>query len=263
MRSIFVTGSGQCGETFLYNLCKRENIISAKDESRPLLHSYYRFIKFNKLKIDETPLFNELKKNINKSNKSGKINFESSSHLALHTLDIYRRYKSKIIILIRNPIDVAYSLKKKGWYKYKYIKEKKNYVIGYQGVATNAHNKHHNFTRLSPKGEFFYKWNNFNQLLKIKWYWHTIYSQIFKDLKTVPKNNYRILRIEDLNYQKYLELSKWIGIKPKINRFFFNMRVKIVKANKYKKNSEDLKTLSKFKSSIEKTYYKENLKFKY
>ena len=46
MKSIFVTGSGQCGETFLNSLFKGNNKISARDESRPLLHSYYKFIKY-------------------------------------------------------------------------------------------------------------------------------------------------------------------------------------------------------------------------
>mgnify|MGYP000981110784 FL=1 len=45
MKSVFVTGSGQCGETFLNSLFKGNNKISARDESRPLLHSYYKFIK--------------------------------------------------------------------------------------------------------------------------------------------------------------------------------------------------------------------------
>ena len=174
MKSVFVTGSGQCGETFLNSLFKGNNKISARDESRPLLHSYYKFIKYNKINIDDAPLFNQLENVIKKSNKKGKIDFESSSFLALHIYELYKKFGSKFIILLRNPFDVSYSLKKKGWYKEKYIKKDKNKIIGYQGVASSCHNKHHNFCRLSPNGSYFFKWNKLDQMLKIKWYWDTL-----------------------------------------------------------------------------------------
>ena len=91
MKSVFVTGSGQCGETFLNSLFKGNNKISARDESRPLLHSYYKFIKYNKINIDDAPLFNQLENVIKKSNKKGKIDFESSSFLALHIYELYNQ----------------------------------------------------------------------------------------------------------------------------------------------------------------------------
>ena len=72
MKSVFVAGSGQCGETFLNSLFKRNNKILARDESRPLLHSYYKFIKYNKMNIDDAPLFNQLENMIKKLNKINK-----------------------------------------------------------------------------------------------------------------------------------------------------------------------------------------------
>jgi len=260
MKSVFVTGSGQCGETFLHNLFNKNKKIEARDESRPFLHSYYKFIKYNKIQIDETPLLDQLGAKIKDSNKNGKIDFETSSFLSLHTFDIYKEYGSKFIILIRNPIDVAYSLKKKGWYKFDYIKKNKNKIIGYQGVATNIYNKHHNFCRLSPNGIFFSKWNSLDQLTKIKWYWDTIYKHIFKDLKKIPKKNYKIIKLENLDYEKYLELAKWIGVKPNINKLFFNMKINLIKRKNISRKKKDLKKFNMFKSKIEKLYYKENLK---
>jgi hypothetical protein len=206
MKSIFVTGSGQCGETFLFNLFKDNKKIIAHDESRPLIHSYYKFAKYNKINIDDAPLITQLTKAIKSSHQKRKIAFESSSFLALHTHRIYKNFGSKFIILLRNPYDVSCALKKKGWYKDKYEKGDQSKIIGYQGVATGFHNKHHNFCRISPKGKYFIKWNNFHQMLKIKWYWNEIYTEIFNDLKKIPKKNYRILKIEYFDYDRYLEL---------------------------------------------------------
>ena len=260
MKSVFVTGSGQCGETFLFNLFKSHNKIKAKDESHPLIHSYYKFAKYNDMNIDEAPLINQLSKVIKSSKKVNKIAFEASSFLALHTHPIYKKFNSKFIILLRNPLDVSYSLKKKGWYKTRYVKDDPNKIIGYQGVATSFHNKHHNFCRLSPKGKYFSKWNNLDQILKIKWYWNEIYTEIFHDLKKIPKKNYKIFRIEDFDYNKYLELSKWMDVKPLVSRLFFNIKIRLVEKNP-EKTKKELKDFSKFKSKIEKLYYKENLIF--
>jgi len=260
MKSIFVTGSGQCGETFLFNLFKNHKKIIAKDESRPLIHSYYKFAKYNNMNIDEAPLIAQLAKVIENATKKRKIAFESSSFLALHTLQIYKEFNSKFIILLRNPFDVSYSLKKKDWYKEKYIKKDKKKIIGYQGVASSFHNKHHNFCRLSPKGKYFTKWNSLDQLLKIKWYWNEIYTEIFSNLKKIPKKNYKVIKIEDFDYNKYLELSEWIGVKPIVSKLFFNMRTKFVK-KKIIKDKKKLYQFSKLKSNVEKRYYIENLIF--
>ena len=45
MKSIFIVGSGKCGETFLNKILKKDSIIDSYDENRPLLQSYYKFIK--------------------------------------------------------------------------------------------------------------------------------------------------------------------------------------------------------------------------
>ena len=259
MKSVYVTGSGQCGETFVLNLFKNNMKIAAFDETRPLLSSYYKFIKYNKLNIDDGPLFKIIENDIKKISQKKKIRLESSSFLSLHVADMSKKFGSKIIILLRNPFDVANSLVEKGWYKKKYIKNDKKKIIGYQGISTHLYNKHHNFCRLSPRDNYFYKWNKMSPLLKVKWYWDSIYSEIFKDLKNVPKKNYKIIKIEELDYVKYLEISKWIGITPELNRFIFNLKLKLAKRKNNKRNMSEVKKFTKFKSKIENLYYKENL----
>ena len=66
MKSVYVTGSGQCGETFVLNLFKKNSKILAFDETRPSLTSYYKFIKYNKLNIDDGPLFKIIENDIKK-----------------------------------------------------------------------------------------------------------------------------------------------------------------------------------------------------
>ena len=57
MKSLFIIGSGKCGESFLNKLFKSNKNLECYDESRPLLQSYYKFIKYNNLKVDDNPFF--------------------------------------------------------------------------------------------------------------------------------------------------------------------------------------------------------------
>lgn len=255
MKSIFISGSGKCGETFFYNLFKNNPKISAHDETRSMLNSFYKFSKYYKLNIDEGPLFKEIKKDIVYENNKGKIRLESSSFLSFHLADLHKRFNSKIIVLLRNPYDVVHDLKKKGWYNKEYYKENFKKKIGYQGISTNNNNKHHNFTRISPAGKYFKKWNKLNSELKIKWYWDETYKIIFKDLKKFSKKKYRIIKIEEFDFKKYLDLCKWLNIKPNISEFMFNLRSKIERNKKSQYEFMNLKLLKKYESTIENKYY--------
>ena len=260
MKSIFITGPGKCGETFFYNIFKKNKKINAYDERRPLLQAYYKFIKYNNINIDDAPLFDEIKKEIIQSNKKNKIYLESSSYLSFHIIDLINKFDSKIIVLLRNPRDVCLSLLKTGWYDKKYFKTSSSKILGYQGVAKTFYDKHHNFSRISPKGKFFFKWNNLDPLIKTKWYWDETYKEIFKSLKGVSKQKFRVIKIEEFNYQKYLEICKWLRIKPNLGEFSFNLRTKFVKNNnKNKINILNIKKLKRYESKIEKLFYKENL----
>ena len=260
MKSIFIVGSGKCGETFLNKILKKNSITDPYDESRPLLQSYYKFIRYNKLKVDDAPLFFTIKKAIINSNKKNKIYMESSSFLAFHTNELVKKFNSKIIILLRNPNDVSKDLYKSGWYKKEYYKSHNNHALGYQGISSSFSNKHHNFSRLAPKGKVFLKWNKLNPLVKSKWYWDEVNRYLIKNIRKKNKKNYKILRIEDLNFEKYIELCNWLKIKPKIGKIKFDFLCKIEKLKKVELNDKEKRLLKNYKSKVETKYYPENLK---
>ena len=58
MKSINVTGSGQCRETFVMNFFKNNIKIATFDKARLLLSSYYKFIKYKKLSTINAQPFN-------------------------------------------------------------------------------------------------------------------------------------------------------------------------------------------------------------
>ena len=260
MKNIFIIGTGKCGETFLNKVLKKDRTIDSYDESRPLLQSYYKFIRYNKLKVDEAPLFLNIKKTITNFNKKKKIYLESSSFLSFHAKDLVNKFNSKIIVLLRNPNDVCKDLQESGWYKNKYYKSNDNSVLGYQGISTKFSNKHHNFSRLAPKGKLFLRWNKLNPLAKSKWYWDEVNTRLIKDLKKINKKNYMIVRIEDLKFEKYVEICNWLKIKPILSKIQLKFLRNIQQIKNIKIKDRDKKILGSYKSKFEKKFYPENFR---
>ncbi len=258
MKSLFIIGSGKCGESFLNKLFKSNKNLECYDESRPLLQSYYKFIKYNNLKVDDNPFFLTIKKAINDTNKKKKIYLESSSYLTFHISDLVKKFNSKIIILIRNPNNVCQDLTASGWYKFKYNKNNNNYALGYQGLATSAHNKHHNFSRIAPNNKYFIKWNKLEPLVKAKWYWNEVNSDLLKSIKKINKQNYKIFKIENFEYKNYLEICEWLKIKPNLSKIQFTLMNKIERFKNIKIRKKNINLLKKFKSKTEKQFYPEN-----
>ena len=260
MKSVFIVGSGKCGESFLNKIFKKNSHIECFDETRPLLQAYYKFIKYNKLNIDEAPLFSAIENSIKKSNRNKKIYLESSSYLIFHINELVNKFNSKIIILIRNPNHVSQSLNDSGWYNSVYEKSGSNKVLGYQGIATSFHNKHHNFSRIAPNGKYFFKWNKLNSIIKSKWYWDEVNKYLLKTVKKISKKKYKIFQIEKFNFENYLEICKWLKVKPNLNIIQFKFLVNIERIKKKKISQTNINLLKKYKSKIEKQFYPENLK---
>jgi hypothetical protein len=258
LKSVFIVGTGKCGESFLNKLFAKNKIFDNFDERRPFLQSYYRFIKFNKLKVDDLPFFMDIKKAISKSNKKQKIYMESSSFLVLHMNDLIKKFNSKIIFLIRNPNNVCKELFDSGWYKEKYYKSNNQFTLGYQGISNHFSNKHHNFSRIAPKNNFFFKWNKLDPILKSKWYWDEINRLSLKKIKINKTNNFKIIKIEDLNYEKYLELCSWLGVNSNINEVKFKILIQIERMKITRLSFREKKLLKNFESNIEKQFYPEN-----
>lgn len=262
-KTIFVVGSGRCGTTYLHKIFKSHYDIASYHERFPNLESFYRYTKYNNLKVDEEPLFNILKNSINKDHKEKDISFESSNLLSFHIKELYKNFKCKFIILIRNPKSVIESfIRVKNLYGLKIYKGSNNLANGYQyyEFLNKSMCPHHNFSRLVPKDDKIFKsWNTSPQKIKIMWYWNEVYKNIFKSLKKIPIKNYRVLRLEDFNYDEYKSLSRWIGTKDLKNELFLKYnKFTLKKNNKIHWTIKEKKMFNQFRSEINKKFYKFN-----
>ena len=87
----------------------------------------------------------------------------------------------------------------KGWYEKSFEQNNQDLALGWQ----MAKHPHHYFGRISPIGPYFKEWNNLSQVGKCAWYWKTLNSSIEEQFSKIPKDNWLIQKLEDLDFQAY------------------------------------------------------------
>ena len=120
-------------------------------------------------------------------------------------------------------------------------------------------NKHHNFSRIAPSSKYFSKWNKFQPLVKAKWYWDEVNRDLLKSSKRINKQNYKIFKIEEFEYESYLEICKWLKVKPVLSKIQFSLLNNFQRLKNIKIRKRNLNLLKKFQSRTEKQFYPENL----
>jgi len=60
------------------------------------------------------------------------------------------------------------------------------------------------------------------QVGKVAWFWRAFNERILEAVEQVPKESYRIMRIEDLDYARYVELCRFLGLQGQIPQATFD-----------------------------------------
>jgi hypothetical protein len=115
---------------------------------------------------------------------------------------------------------VVTSFVHKGFYRRPYHVANPELAAGFQDQSPEA--GYTAFARISPRGEFFKTWNDMTQVGKVAWFWRAWNERTLELLQQLPEESYRILRIEDFDYSKYLELSQFLGFQAKVSQADFD-----------------------------------------
>lgn len=60
------------------------------------------------------------------------------------------------------------------------------------------------------------------QVGKVAWFWRAWNERTLELLAQLPGDSYRIVRIEDLDYNKYLDIARFLGYEPKVSHHDFD-----------------------------------------
>lgn len=230
----FALGTGRCGTRFIAELMDHSREVLAFHEQAPLSDTFLRYVTWYQLAIDVEGCWAQKVGIVKKTAASGKKYFESSAYLSLNVEELYHRFDSRFIFLVRHPKAVVNSYFAKGWYKTPVIRENPELPPAMQPGLKQAH---HHFGRIVAYGEEGKEWQQLTRIGKLSWYWQLINSRIIAGLDQLPTSQYLILRLEDFTFEKYLEICHLIAIRPSLSERKFS-KIAARKPNKRQKSKE-------------------------
>ena len=248
---IFAIGTGRCGTHLLEALLNESKYISSHHIQDLNLDSFYRYTRWYNLPVDQSPLLKQRELWIKEAHIKDKIYFESNPYLSFHVDDFHSEFKAKFIFIYRNPESVIRSHLIKGWYKDIATDNVETYPGLVYGVPIN-----HSLGRIQPLAkEERREWFSLSQAGKIAWMWSEVNGSIDRQLQAIPADKKFYLRIEELNFEKLLELEEFVGVSLGLNERKFN---KIIEAKPGKGktllnrqwSANEVRDINKFCSSI-------------
>jgi hypothetical protein len=217
----FTIGTGRCGTLFLYELMEKEPNVASSHERNPDNETFHRYCKWHGLPVDDEGFLATKEKEIRADLESKAYSFEASPYLSLSVKELHARFGARFILLIRRPDRVVTSFVHKGFYRRPYAVVDPSLATGYQDQSPER--LHTFFARVAPTGEFFARWNSMTPVGKVAWFWRAWNERTLELLSQLPEQSYRVVRIEDFDYPKYVEVANFLGFEPQVSRADFDV----------------------------------------
>jgi len=132
---------------------------------------------------------------------------------------LHERFGARFVFLVRRPDGVVSSFAHKGFYRKPYAVSNPELAIGFQDQSPERFFTF--FARIAPRGPFLNTWNEMTQVGRVAWFWRAYNERVLEALKDLPRDSYEFLRIEDLDYGRYQELSRFLGYRAQISETVF------------------------------------------
>ncbi len=220
---VFAIGTGRCGTHFLEAIMREDPDVNAvhTDRLNAAADSFLEYCLWYKLPVDMAPALDFRRRLILSAQKLNRNYFESNAYLSLAAGFLYSKLKANLILLVRRPQDVVNSLLVKGWYLEEPIRGDLDAAPGFSpDMETN-----HFFGRILPTGEEYVRWQKLSRVGKASWWVNALNMRVLEIFEGLPPEVCRVLKIEELDYEKYLDLQRMAnGRKPMSQSRFAEIR---------------------------------------
>lgn len=216
----FTIGTGRCGTLFMYQLMGMEPHVASSHERNQDNETFHRYCKWHNLPVDHEGFLVAKEAEIRADLQNHAYSFEASPHLSLSVRELHERFGAKFILLVRRPDRVVTSFVYKGFYRRPYVVRDIHLATGYQDQSPEK--VHTFFARVAPTGEIFQDWNAMTPVGKVAWFWRAWNERTMEYLRELPEESYRITCIEDFDYDRYIELSRFLGYESRVSREQFD-----------------------------------------
>jgi hypothetical protein len=210
----FAIGTGRCGTLFVYQVMGEEPSVASSHERNPENEAFHRYCKWHSLAVDDEGFLAAKEIEIGADLTRRSYSFEASPYLSLSVRELHERFGAKFVLLIRRPDGVVTSFVHKGFYRKPYSIGNPDLAAGFQDQSPERFFTF--FARISPRGEFFRRWNEMTQVGKVAWFWRAYNERTLQALARLPPEAYRVVRIEDLDHAAYRKLCAFLGIESQV-----------------------------------------------
>ena len=214
----FAIGTGRCGTLFLHQLLAMEPAVASSHERDRDNETFHRYCKWHGLPVDDEGFLAAKEKEIRGDLSNRAFSFEASPYLSLSVKELHERFGAKFVLLVRCPDGVVTSFVHKGFYRRPYAVRDASLATGYQSPEPF----YAFLARLAPRGEAFQAWNAMTPVGKVAWFWKAVNERTIELFAQLPKEAWRLVRIEDLDYPKYLELGDFLGLHSQVSQADFD-----------------------------------------
>jgi len=210
----FAIGTGRCGTEFIARVAGLEPDVAASHERNPFNESFHRYCQWYGLPVDGEGFLVQAESEIRQDLMTRSFSFESSAYLSLSVRELWQRLGAKFVLLVRSPERVVNSFHRKGWYSAPIHRADPQLAPGFQ----ENESFHHTLARFMPSGEKFLQWNRLSRIGKLAWYWNALNERSIEMLSAIPQDYWRVEKIEELDYERYLDTARFLGFEPVVNR---------------------------------------------
>ena len=217
-KPVYATGTGRCGTHFLQRLMSCDPLLDARHMPAPEVDSFTRYCLWHGLAIDHGGFWSVRRSMLAEAAAEFQVYFESNPYLTFSIWELHARLGAGVILLLRNALDVVNSHYVKGWYESPCFVDDPLLPQGYQAGMP----PHYVFGRITPHGEDFERWQGLTRIGKISWMWSTVNLHAYDLLQNIPEQSRLLLRIEELDFKRYLELHSFVGGYCPVSRDMFD-----------------------------------------
>ncbi|MBW1802935.1 MAG: hypothetical protein JRJ85_19665 [Deltaproteobacteria bacterium] len=218
----FAVGTGRCGTMFMAGVLSLEKRVASVHERNVLNETFHRYCKWYDLPVDHEGFLYVKENEIQDDLRNVEFSFEASAQLALSIVELYERFDAKFILMVRSPERVVNSHLTKTWYENPFVQRDKSLALGYQDHPSI----HHFLGRIAPRGEHFEHWNRMTRIGKLSWFWNALNERVLQQFSMLPESHWRIEKLEELSFDKYLDIASFFGYESTLTKEAYNALVR-------------------------------------
>lgn len=211
----FCVGTGRCGTTFITRVAGLEPRVAASHERLRRAATYHMFCKWHGIAVDHEGFLADREAAIERDLESHDVSFESSALVSHSIAELYQRFAAKFLLLVRRPDHTVASFAVRGWYR----EPLRWNDPSLPPVLPDAMEPRHFFGRNLPRSvEELERFQALSQVGKMAWFWQARYGDIIRQLRALPATQRHVVRLEELDFDRYRRVAQFIGFSPTISR---------------------------------------------